>query len=68
MVGTLAVPHLLFSFRGVVTVLHRPFLNRRRVSHVTENGAGCLDNDPVSGLQPVGEMFLLTSPFIDHVN
>ena len=60
-------PKLAVQFPRVVTVLHCPFLNRWRVSHGTENGAGCLDNDAVSGLQPVGEMFLLTSPFIDQV-
>ena len=28
----------------------------------------CCTITPVSGLQPVGELFLLTSPFIDQVN
>lgn len=60
MVGTCR-PILLFSFRSV-TVLHGRRLEAPEGSRIAVNGAGCLDNDPVSGCQPVGEDVSLDIP------
>ena len=67
MVGT-GRPKPAVQFPNSVTVLHCPFLNCWNVLAYRKMGLAASTITPVSGLQPVGELFLLTSPFIDQVN
>ena len=59
------IVHLLISFR-TTSFMHCSSSTAGTSVRLTRSWAGCPDCIVVSGLPPDGEVFLLTSPFIDR--
>jgi hypothetical protein len=59
------IVHLLISFR-IMSFMHCSSSTAGTSVRLTRSWAGCPDCILVSGLSPDGEVFLLTSPFIDR--